>query len=313
MRAAFFGSPDFAVPCLDALTEVAEVVAVYSQPDRPAGRGMKLRPPAVKVRAQELGLPVHQPTKLRNGEVAEALRAMELDVALVVAYGRILPTAILEAPRMGCVNVHASLLPRWRGAGPIQWAIASGDDLTGVSLMKLDEGMDTGPVFAKDGLPIDPDETTADLAVRLSALGARMVKRDLPGYVAGELEPKAQEGEPIHARMLTKEDGALDFTGTARQVHDRVRGMHPWPGAYATLDGQRLKVHRSQLLEAEGSHGKPGQVLGLGDEGLRVACGEGVVALAEVQEAGRKRMDAASFFAGRGTPEHIGPGEESDQ
>ena len=312
MRAAFFGSPAFAVPCLDALTRVADVVAVYSQPDRPAGRGMKLRPPAVKERALELGLPVHQPTKLRSGAVAAELQAMELDVALVVAYGRILPRPVLDAPSMGCVNVHGSLLPRWRGAAPIQWAIASGDPSTGVSLMQLDEGMDTGPVITMDETPIDPEETTAELAERLSAMGALMVERDLPRYVAGELVARAQAGEGVHARMLTKDDGALDFTWTAGRVHDRVRAMHPWPGAFATLDGARLKVHRSRLLEASGVHGDPGAVLAADERGLVIACREGLVALLEVQEAGRRRMDAQSFFAGRGVPERLQPGLEGE-
>jgi len=306
LRAAFFGSPAFAVPCLDALTSVADVVTVFSQPDRPAGRGMKLRPPAVKVRALELGLPVHQPTRMRDGRVAEQLRALELDVALVVAYGRILPRPVLDAPRMGCVNVHASLLPRWRGAAPIQWAIASGDPVTGVSLMQLDEGMDTGPVVTMDETAIEPNETTADLSERLSAMGAAMVERDLPGYVAGELPPRAQEGEATHARLLTKEDGALDFGWTAQAVHDRVRAMHPWPGAYTTDQGEVLKVHVSRLVESSGNHGEPGLVLGLSEQGLQVACGEGVVALSEVQQPGRKRLAADAFVAGRGTPERLG-------
>ena len=306
MRAAFFGSPAFAVPCLDALTSVADVVAVFSQPDRPAGRGMKLRPPAVKVRALELGLPVYQPTKMRDGRVAEQLRALELDVALVVAYGRILPRPVLDAPRVGCVNVHASLLPRWRGAAPIQWAIASGDPVTGVSLMQLDEGMDTGPVVTMDETPIEPNETTVGLSERLAAMGAVMVERDLPGYVAGELLPRAQEGEATHARLLTKEDGALDFGWTAQAVHDRVRAMRPWPGAYTSDQGQVLKVHLSRLVESSGRHGDPGQVLGLSEQGLRVACGEGVVALSELQQPGRKRLAADAFVAGRGTPERLG-------
>jgi len=306
MRAAFFGSPAFAVPCLDALTSVAEVVAVFSQPDRPAGRGMKLRPPAVKVRALELELPVHQPSKMRDGTVAEQLRALELDVALVVAYGRILPRAILDAPRMGCVNVHASLLPRWRGAAPIQWAIASGERTTGVSLMQLDEGMDTGPVVTMDETLIEANETTADLSERLSAMGAVMVERDLPGYVRGELPPHPQEGEPTHARLLTKEDGALDFGWTAQAVHDRVRAMHPWPGAYTTDRGERLKVHRSRMVDPKGSHGEPGRVLGVGEDGLRVACATGVVALSEVQQPGRKRLAAEAYALGRGTPERLG-------
>jgi len=306
MRALFFGSPAFAVPCLDALAGIAEVACVYSQPDRPAGRGMKLRAPAVKVRALELGFEVRQPTKVRTRTFAEEVAAHEVDVALVVAYGRILPKRVLEGPRLGCVNVHASILPRWRGAAPIQWAVVSGDAETGVTLMQMDEGMDTGPILRIERTTIAAQETSGELAQRLSALGAEMVRRDLPRYVAGELGPTPQPVEgATHARMLEKADGELDFSQPAQAVHDRARGMRPWPGAFTHHEGARLKVHETRVLEVAGEHGAPGTVLDASD-GIRVCCAPGIVALDVVQEAGRKRLPAATFVGGRGVPAKLG-------
>lgn len=303
MRALFFGSPAFAVPCLEALHELAEVVAVFSQPDRPAGRGLSLKAPAVKVRALELGLPVLQPTKVRTAAFAEELRAYDADVAVVVAYGRILPRAVLDAPRRGCVNVHASLLPRWRGAAPIQWAIAAGDRETGVTLMQMDEGMDTGPILATRRTPIAPDETTPQLAERLSALGAELLREELPRWVRGELEPVPQPSEGVTmARLLTKEDGRLPWASTARAVHDRVRAMQPWPGAFTDVVGEdrRIKVHATHVVEEGGQHGEPGEVLGGDEGGVRVACGQGVVALDVLQDPNRRRLAADAYLRGPG-------------
>ncbi|MCA9616824.1 MAG: methionyl-tRNA formyltransferase [Sandaracinus sp.] len=302
-RAAFFGSPAFAVPCLDALREVADVRAVICQPDKPAGRGLTLTPPAVKVRALELGLPVWQPTKVRKGDLAERLRKLELDVGVVVAYGRILPTHVLEAPRLGCVNVHASLLPRWRGASPIQHALVYGDAESGVDLMQMDEGLDTGAVLAERRTPIEPDEDAAELSERLSALGAALVREELPRYVAGDLTPQPQPEDGVtFAKLLSKDDGRLDWSVRARAVHDRVRGLRPWPGTFTLWNGQVLKVLRTHVVEDEGRHGAPGEVLGGDASVLRVACGEGVLGIDEVQEAGRKRLPVAAFLAGRGMP-----------
>ncbi len=297
MRAIFFGTPQLAVPSLDALASIAEVALVVCQPDRPAGRGLELRAPPVKARALELGLPVAQPTKLRPPDFAASLRALEADVALVVAYGRILPRAVLDAPRRGCVNVHASLLPRWRGAGPIQWAIMSGDAETGVCLMQMDEGLDTGPLLARAATPIDPDETAGELGERLSRLGAELVRRELPRIVAGEVAPGPQD--PLHAtiaRLLEKDDGRIDWTAPARAVHDRVRGLAPWPGAFTTLDGARLMVHRTRVVDGSG---RPGEVLAAEGDALVVACGEGAVAIRELQLAGKKRLGARAFLGGR--------------
>jgi len=308
-KAIFFGSPDFAVPCLDATAEVCDVVLVLCQPDRPAGRGLSLRKPAVKVRAEELGLPVEQPTKVRTRELGARLRHLNADIGVVVAYGRILPRAVLDAPRLGCVNVHASLLPRWRGAAPIQWAIVSGDHETGVTLMQMDEGMDTGPVLTAEPVSIDPAERASELFERLSALGADLLRRELPRILAGELEPRAQDSaHATHAAMLKKEDGRISWDRPAQAIHDQIRGLYPWPGAYTFLGGKRVRVHRARVsLDGDAAAGSradsvasdPGAIL-LVDRRVEVVCAEGSrLQLLELQEDGRKRLDAAPFMAGK--------------
>ncbi|MFW6051627.1 MAG: methionyl-tRNA formyltransferase [Myxococcota bacterium] len=300
-RAIFFGSPAFAVPCLDATTRVADVVAVVTQPDRPAGRGMALRRPPVKARALEHGLDVLQPTKVRTGELADRLAALGADVGVVVAYGRILPRAVLNAPRLGCVNVHASLLPRWRGAAPVHWAIVHGDEETGVCLMQMDEGMDTGPVLCCERTPIDPNETAGRLAERLSSLGASVLERELPRFLAGELEASAQPDTGVTvAPVLRKEHGRIDWTRSAREVHDLVRGMSPWPGAFATMEGSRVKVHRTHVVDRTSEIAPPGTLVRAEGDALHVACGRGVVAVDELQAEGRKRLGARQFLAGHG-------------
>jgi methionyl-tRNA formyltransferase len=299
-RAIFFGSPAFAVPCLEATVEVADVVAVVTQPDRPAGRGMALRPPPVKERAVAMGLHVLQPTKVRTDAFAATLRGLEADVGVVVAYGRILPLAVLEAPRLGCVNVHASLLPRWRGAAPIHWAIVHGDAETGVCLMRMDEGMDTGPVLSCDRTPIGPNETAGALSERLSVMGAHLLRRDLPRYLAGALVPTPQQGEGVTmAPILQKEHGRIDWQASAREVHDRVRGMSPWPGAHTALGDRRVKVHRTRVARPTGRSGEPGEVACADGDVLEVACGDGTVAIEELQLEGKKRLPARQFMAGR--------------
>lgn len=301
MRTIFFGSPDFAVPCLEALHDIGTVAVVVSQPDRPAGRGLAMRPPAVKKRALELGLEVWQPTKVRTAEFAEKLRALEADVAVVVAYGRIVPRAVLDAPTAGCVNVHASLLPRWRGAAPIQWSIVDGDEETGVTLMQMDEGMDTGPILATASTPIARDEDAATLSERLSKMGAELLREQLPRYVAGDLTPRPQEeGAVTMAPLLRKDHGRIDWNKSARAVHNQIRGMNPWPGAHTVLGERRIKVHRTvaSTLDPEGV--APGQVIALDPEGILVACTEGTLEIQELQESGRKRVDARSFASGRG-------------
>ncbi len=301
MRTIFFGSPDFAVPCLEALHDISDVAVVVSQPDRPAGRGLAMRPPAVKKRALELGLEVWQPTKVRTAEFAEKLRAIEADVAVVVAYGRIVPRAVLDAPNAGCVNVHASLLPHWRGAAPIQWSIVHGDEETGVTLMQMDDGMDTGPILATASTPIAPDDDAATLSDRLSKMGAELLREQLPRYVSGELTPHPQdEGAATMAPLLKKGHGRIDWNKPARAVHNQIRGMNPWPGAHTVLGERRIKVHRTlaSTLDPEGA--PPGQVIALDPEGILVACAEGTLEIQELQESGRKRVDARSFASGRG-------------
>ena len=301
MQTIFFGSPDFAVPCLDALHDTSEVAAVISQPDRPAGRGLAMRPPAVKKRALELGLEVWQPTKVRTAEFAEKLRALDADVAVVVAYGRILPRAVLDAPTAGCVNVHASLLPRWRGAAPIQWSIVHGDEETGVTLMQMDVGMDTGPILAAASTPIARDEDASTLSDRLSRMGAELLREQLARYVAGDLTPQPQDDSAATmAPLLKKEHGCIDWNKSARAVHNQVRGMNPWPGAHTVLGDRRVKVHRTvaSTLDPEGA--LPGQVIALDPEGILVACAEGTLEIQELQESGRKRVSARAFASGRG-------------
>lgn len=290
------GSPEFAVPCLEALARQHEVALVVSQPDKPAGRGSQLTPPAVKVKAIELGLPVAQPKSARTGELAAALRATGAELAVVVAYGKILPAEVLAALPKGCINVHASLLPKYRGAAPIQWAVIDGEPETGVSIMQLDEGMDTGPVYTMRAVAIDPEETSGELMARLAPIGAAELVAALP--LVGHVPPTPQDGsKATHARMLTKADGAIDFRHEAARVAARIRGVDPWPGAYASLREQVVKLFRARA--GQGS-GPPGEVLAIDGDGLHVACGDGAVIIRDIQAPGRKRLAAAQFAAGRG-------------
>ena len=303
-RALFFGTPAFSVPCLDALASVADVVGVVCHPDKPVGRGLTLTAPPVKQRAEALGLPVVQPTKLRTGEFAAWVRAQNADVALVVAYGRILPQDVLDGPRLGCVNVHASLLPRYRGAAPITWAVVRGEAESGVTLMKMDAGMDTGAMLERFALPIGEDETAGELSERLAALGADALRRGLPRYVAGGYVPEAQnDAEATLAPMLKKEDGAIDFAKPARAVHDHVRGMSPWPGAYTSLAGKTVKVHATKVADVARAGVVPGEVLMADKSRVLVACGTGAVELVRVQLEGRKPVRGADWFLGRGVRE----------
>jgi methionyl-tRNA formyltransferase len=303
-RAVFFGTPQFAVPCLEALVEIADVAAVICQPDKPAGRGLEVAPPPVKKRALELGLTVLQPTKLKTGELAAWLRDQKLDVALVVAYGRILPKDVLEAPRLGCVNVHASLLPKLRGAAPITWAVVRGEPETGVTLMQMDEGMDTGAMLEQFTTPIAEEETAGELAERLSALGALATRKGLPTYVAGGYTPVAQDhSKATMAPMLKKEDGRIDFTQPARAVHDHVRGMMPWPGASTVSRGKILKVLATRVTDTPTSNAVPGTVVFADKSRVIVACGERGVELTRVQLEGRKAIGAGDWFLGRGIKE----------
>jgi methionyl-tRNA formyltransferase len=257
----------------------------------------------VKERALALGIPVHQPTKLRTGEFAQWLRDQKADVALVVAYGRILPKDVLEAPAKGCVNVHASLLPRLRGAAPITWAVVRGDPETGITLMQMDEGMDTGAMLEQFRTPIDPEETAGDLSERLAAMGALAVRKGLPKYMAGAYEP-IQQDDAAHtvAPILKKEDGRIDFTKDARALHDHVRGMSPWPGAFTSHRGKTLKVHATRVTDVP-KPAPPGTVVLADKSRVVVACGSRAVELLRVQLEGKKAVSAGDWYSGRGVVE----------
>jgi methionyl-tRNA formyltransferase len=303
-RALFFGTPAFAVPCLEALGEVADVVGVVCQPDKPSGRGMTLAPPPVKVRATERGWPVVQPTKLRTGEFGAWVREQKADVAVVVAYGRILPKDVLEGPRLGCLNVHASLLPKYRGAAPITWAVVRGETQTGITLMQLDEGMDTGAMLEKFPTPIGPDETAGELAERLGVIGADALRSGLPRYLVGGYTPEKQDDTlATLAPMLKKEDGAIDWSKSARAVHDHVRGMSPWPGAHTTLAGKIVKVHAARVADASRPSARHGEIVLADKAHLVVACGDGAVELTTVQLEGKKAVRGVEWVMGRGVKE----------
>jgi methionyl-tRNA formyltransferase len=307
VRSLFFGTPEFAVPSLDALREMSDVVGVVCQPDRPSGRGLATQVPPVKARALDLGLPVVQPSKLRTGEFEAWVREQHVDVALVVAYGRILPGPVLSATRLGFVNVHASLLPKYRGAAPIAWAIVNGETETGITLMLLDEGMDTGDMLARVVTPIGPDETQGELSVRLSRLGAERVQAEFPRFVRGELArtPQRHEDSTL-APVLAKGDGALDFSQPARKIHDRVRGMNPKPGAFSKLGTKTVKVHATHPLEGRSATAPPKTVVLADKSRVVVACGpsgEERIELVRVQLEGKRVVTAGEWVGGRGVKE----------
>jgi methionyl-tRNA formyltransferase len=307
VRALFLGTPEFAVPSLDALQSMSDIVGVVCQPDRPAGRGLAPQVPAVKARALELGLPVVQPTKLRTGEFEAWVKEQKADLALVVAYGRILPGPVLAATRLGFVNVHASLLPKYRGAAPIAWAVVDGEAETGITLMLLDEGMDTGDMLARVTTAIGPNETQGELSQRLSILGAEEVRERLPLFVLGKLPRTPQtHADATMARMLEKSDGALDFEATAKRIHDRVRGMNPRPGAFSRLAGKTIKIHATHPIEGKSAPLPPGTVVIADKSGVVVACapgGQERVVLARVQLEGRRPISAGEWVGGRGIKE----------
>lgn len=300
LRTVFMGSPEFAVPSLEALHERTEVVLVVTQPDQPAGRGRHLQPTAVKQRALELGLAVVTPVSLRKPSYAPELAALAPELIVVVAYGKILPPDVLAVPRHGCWNVHASILPRHRGAAPIQWAIWSGDRETGVTLMQMDVGLDTGPMLLTAHLPIADDDTSGSLHEKLAPLGAELVGQGLEHLAAGTLQVTPQDNAAATlAPLLEKEAGRVDWTQAATAVSARIRAVDPWPGAFTMLGGEPLKLWRPRVMEASGT---PGAVLGAGREGLVIACGSGAVAIGELQLPGRKRLGAAALLAGRPIP-----------
>jgi methionyl-tRNA formyltransferase len=300
LRAAFMGSPEFAVPSLHAVHRRCDLRLVVCQPDRPAGRGRKLTPPAVKLAAQALDVPVDQPTKMKDGRLAALLRELELDVVVVVAFGRILPPDVLAAPRHGCINVHASRLPRWRGAAPIQRAVLAGDAQTAVALMQMDEGLDTGPVYRMVDTPIGPLETSGELFERLAVLGAEALDDLLAGF-PDVPPPRPQPSEGVtYAAMLGKEEGRVTWERSVQALVDHVRGMDPWPVAHVEHEGEPLKLFAAQPSRLpQGSEHPPGTVVAVNDEGLHVAAQGGVVCIGQVQPAGKRRMPASAWAAGR--------------
>lgn len=297
MRIIFMGTPEFACPTLRTLIDRGEqVVAVVTQPDRPKGRGQQTLPPPVKVVAEEHGIPVLQPVKVRLPESIEEIRALEPDLIVVIAFGQILPKALLDIPKYGCINVHASLLPRYRGAAPLNWCIINGEAETGVTTMMMDVGLDTGDMLLKRSTPIDPDEDTQSLHDRMSQLGAELLAETLDRLARGELVPEKQDDAlTCYAPMMKKEDGLIDWSRDAQSIKNQVRGMTPWPGAYSFLGDKFLKVFRVQTASGSGA---PGEILSCGREGLEVACGKGSLVIAELQLEGKKRLPAGDFLAG---------------
>lgn len=296
MRVIFMGTPDFSVPALRAIADRHDVVAVYTQPPRAAGRGQKPRPSPVHAAALELGLPVFHPEKLRDPADQDRFAAHQADVAVVVAYGLILPQAVLDAPRLGCVNIHASLLPRWRGAAPIHRAILAGDAASGVAIMQMEAGLDTGPVLAETRTPIGPQDTTADLHDRLSDLGATLIL-DVLDRLPLAATPQPEDGV-TYAAKIDKSEARIDWSQPASQVDRQIRGLSPFPGAWCQIDGERVKLLRSRL--ASGS-GEPGQVL----PGFTIACGDGAIQVLTAQRSGKKPMAADDLLRGWQLPARI--------
>ena len=300
LRIVFAGTPEFAVPALRACAARGEVVAVYTQPDRPAGRGRQLQMSPVKQAALELGLPVQQPLNFKSEEALTILRSYEADLMVVVAYGLILPQAVLDMPRLGCWNVHASLLPRWRGAAPIQRAIAAGDTITGVCLMQMEKGLDTGPVLLQLKTSIGPKDNGGSLHDRLSQLGAEVLRDGLTLARAGmSLQAEAQpEAGVTYARKIEKSEAKLAWSLSAKALADQIRAFNPWPVAETELQGERVRVYQAQIL-AEDSGKPPGTVLAAGKAGIDIACGQGVLRLLALQRDGGRVQSAAEYLNAR--------------
>lgn len=297
MRVVFMGTPDIAATCLKRiLADGFEVVGVYTQPDRPKGRGMKLTASPVKEVALEAGIPVFQPESFREDETVEELKALKPDICAVVAYGRILPQKVLDVPGLGCINIHASLLPKYRGSAPYQWAVLNGEKKTGVTAMYLCREMDAGDMIDRVKTPIGENETAGELLDRLAVLGAELLSKTLTRFTQGKVPAQKQdESQVSFAPMLEKTMCPIDWSKTAQQVHDHVRGLQPWPVATMELNGIPFKVHETRIVSRSGA---PGTVLGLTKTGLVIACGEGAVEVRVLQAQGGKRMNAPDYFRG---------------
>jgi methionyl-tRNA formyltransferase len=298
LRLGFAGTPEFAVPALDALRASRHSIeAVFTQPDRPAGRGQVLQAGAVKRRALELGLAVQQPQSFKSAEAQSMLRALRLDALVVVAYGQILPAGVLSLPVLGCFNIHASLLPRWRGAAPIQRALLAGDSITGVTIMRMEAGLDTGATLASRTIEIAPRETAGSLHDRLAALGAALICEALDAVAVGDALGKPQPDQGVtYAEKINKAEALIDWTEPAGAIDRRVRAFNPWPIAETRLNGVQLRIWEAELLGSEGMAPPPGTVLATSAAGIDVACGRGALRLTRLQLAGRKPLAAAEFI-----------------
>jgi methionyl-tRNA formyltransferase len=297
MRLAFLGTPAFAVPTLERIVEAGhQVVAVLTQPDRPRGRGQQLAAPPVKETALRLGLPVYQPERVRRPEAVEYLRGLGVDAMVVVGYGQIIPQSVIDLAPLGIINVHASLLPKYRGAGPVQWAILNGETRTGVTTMRIDAGLDTGDMLMRRETAIDPQENAIELGNRLAALGADLLVETLEGLAAGAIVAEKQDpAAATYAPLLKKQDGIIDWSKPAQTIHDQVRGLQPWPGAYTTFRGHTLHIWRSRVLDLAAT--PPGVIASV--KPLVAGCGYGALELVEVQLEGRKRVSGADFANGQ--------------
>ena len=297
LRLVFMGTPEFAVPSLRKLVDLGEqVVTVITQPDRPKGRGQRLAAPPIKLLAAAHNIPVLQPAKVRTPEFIEIMRGLHPDLIVVTAFGQILPKSLLEIPRFGCINIHASLLPRYRGAAPINWSIINGETESGITIMQMDEGLDTGDMLLKKTVPIGPDDDAQSLNDRLSVTGAEALKEFLGLLVSGELYPEKQDDRlSIYAPMLKKEDGCIDWQRDPQSIRNLVRGLTPWPGAYTFLGEKTLKICRCRVA---GGEGIPGTVLQADRTGLVIACREGGLLVDELQLEGKKRLSVRDFLAG---------------
>jgi methionyl-tRNA formyltransferase len=307
LRLGFAGTPEFAVPALDALAEAQQICAVFTQPDRPAGRGQPLHASPVKARATERGLRVYQPVSFKSQEALDVLRGLELDVLVVVAYGLILPPAALHCPKLGCINIHASLLPRWRGAAPIQRAVLAGDANSGITIMRMDAGLDTGPMLAAREMTIRADDTTQTLQDRLARLGAELMGETLNEMRQGRVREVPQPSEGVtYAPKLNKAEALIDWQQDAVQISRRVRAFNPWPVAETRLDGAQLRIWDAEILDTPATGSRepgggplPGSVLSATHAGIDVACGRGALRILRLQLAGRKPLFAQEFIKGQ--------------
>ena len=298
MRVVFMGTPDFAVDCLDILVENGhDVVGVFSQPDKPQGRKQIMTPPAVKARALELGLDVYQPDSFKDGEAAELLEKLAPELIVVVAYGKLIPQRVLDIPKYGCINVHASLLPKLRGAAPIQWSVINGEKETGVTTMQLDAGLDTGDILLVKKTEIEPNETSGELFDRLKVLGAELLIETINAILNGTLNPiKQDDSQSTYASMLDKKLSPVDWTKTAQQVHDHIRGLEPWPVATTVINEKIVKLYGSRLA---GTYNKQAGEVVKADNELVVCCGDGnAVSITQIQAQGKNKLNAADFLRG---------------